>query len=312
MDETRQHVTVLLNAAVEALSVKTDGLYIDGTFGRGGHAAIILSKLGEQGRLLLIDKDPEAVQCARQQHGSDERVFVWHGSFADYATALDEAGWPLMIDGMLLDLGVSSPQLDVAERGFSFQQDGPLDMRMNPEEGKSASEWLTNAEESEIADVLWRFGDERFSKRIARAVLELRDKESLETTGQLAELIRQAIPRKFHGRKNPATKSFQAIRIFVNGELTDLERCLESASGHLGAGGRLVVISFHSLEDRIVKRFFKRMSEPPKLPRGLPIQNVAMETDFIRVGKAIKPDEVELETNRRARSSVMRVLERCA
>ena len=226
-------------------------------------------QLGSSGRLLVIDKDPVAIADAKLRFADDARLSVFHGSFADLSEALEQNQLPQTFDGLLLDLGVSSPQIDDGARGFSFQRDGALDMRMNPQQGMSAATWIASATEAEMLDVLWKYGDERFARRIVRSILETRDEKPLETTLQLANLISAAVPRKFHGKKHPATKSFQAIRIFINEELADLEKCLEIAVEHLNPSGRLVVISFHSLEDRIVKRYFKKRSSPPVLPRGL-------------------------------------------
>ena len=310
MAENYQHVTVLLDEAVDALLVKPDGLYVDGTFGRGGHSLKIVERLGEQGRLLVVDKDPEAIQVAKDLFVDDPRVMIFHGSFADFTTGLDDLGIDKAIDGFLLDLGVSSPQIDDASRGFSFQRDGALDMRMNPEAGQSAAEWLAEAKDTEIMEVLWKYGDERFARRITQRILERRETKPLETTLQLANLISEAVPRKFHGKRHPATKSFQAIRIFINKELADLESCLESGAERLAVEGRMVVISFHSLEDRMVKRYFKKLSTPAPVPRGLPILESNIELPFRTIGKAMKPDSREVAENVRSRSSVMRILER--
>ena len=310
MPENYQHVTVLLDEAVDALLVKPEGLYVDGTFGRGGHSRKIVAQLGEQGRLLVVDKDPEAIQVANDLFADDPRVMIFHGSFADFASGLNDFGIDQAIDGFLLDLGVSSPQLDDASRGFSFQRDGALDMRMNPEFGESAAEWLAEAKDTEIMEVLWKYGDERFARRITQRIIEQRDTKPLETTLQLANLISEAIPRKFHGKRHPATKSFQAIRIFINRELADLESCLESGAERLAIKGRMVVISFHSLEDRMVKRYFKKLSTPAPVPRGLPVLESNIELPFRTIGKALKPDSREVAENVRSRSSVMRILER--
>ncbi|PID45466.1 MAG: 16S rRNA (cytosine(1402)-N(4))-methyltransferase [Proteobacteria bacterium] len=312
MAENYQHVTVLLDEAVDALSVKPDGLYVDGTFGRGGHSQKIMARLNATGRLLVVDKDPQAIEVANKAFKDDQRVTVFHGSFADFEEALDGVNGDHSVDGFLLDLGVSSPQIDDAGRGFSFQRDGALDMRMNPEVGVSAAEWLADAADTEIMDVLWKYGDERFARRIAQRIVERRETKPLQTTLQLANLISDAIPRKFHGKKHPATKSFQAIRIHINQELVDLERCLESAAARLAVHGRLVVISFHSLEDRMVKRYFRELSTPKPVPKGLPVMEADITLPFKTVGKALKPDIKEVAENVRARSSVMRVLERVA
>ncbi|MGB0846916.1 MAG: 16S rRNA (cytosine(1402)-N(4))-methyltransferase RsmH [Thiolinea sp.] len=303
-----QHETVLLAEAVAALNIKPSGVYVDGTYGRGGHSAKILSQLGDDGRLIVIDKDPEAIADARAKYYSDKRVSAWQGSFRDFPTALSVTGITGGIDGLLLDLGVSSPQLDDAQRGFSFMRDGALDMRMNPDQGESARQWLQHAGEKEIADVLWRYGEERFAKRIARAI-NLRCAEGqLKTTLELAELIAQSVPKKEPG-KHPATRSFQAIRIKVNQELEDIQECLQSAANHLAPEGRLVVISFHSLEDRIVKHFMRDMSKPPRLPKGLPVMDVDAQARMRLVSKAVKASADEVEANVRSRSAVMRVAE---
>ena len=310
MVDVLQHVTVLRDAAVDALSVKAGGVYVDGTYGRGGHSEKIAKQLGSDGSLLVIDKDPVAIADAKSRFANDSRLSVFHGSFAQLPEALEQNQLPQTFDGLLLDLGVSSPQIDDGARGFSFQRDGALDMRMNPQQGLSAATWIATATESEMLEVFWKYGDERFARRIVRSILETRDEKPLETTLQLANLISAAVPRKFHGKKHPATKSFQAIRIFINEELADLEKCLEVAVERLNPGGRLVVISFHSLEDRMVKRYFKKCSSPPVLPRGLPVMDSTLDMPFKLVGKAIKPGVDEVEENVRSRSSVMRILER--
>ncbi len=315
-----QHATVLLHEAVDALSIKEDGFYIDATFGRGGHSHLILASLNEAGCLLLIDKDPQAIADANNKYRDDPRVFIWQGSFKDFPLALKQLGIDRNPDGLLLDLGVSSPQLDDASRGFSFQCDGALDMRMNPDRGDSAAKWLSVAEENEIATVLWQFGEERFSKRIAKAIIKERELSPIETTLRLANIVANAIPKaKQKKGKNPATRSFQAIRIFINKELEDLEICLQRSMESLAKNGRIVVISFHSLEDRIVKRFLKKQSTQPKLPRGLPIMDGQMESlmgeQFSTVvckiiGKPIKASEKEIERNVRSRSAIMRIGEK--
>ena len=315
MDESQtanfQHQTVLLQEAVDALAIKNSGLYIDATFGRGGHSDLILESLGNDGCLLLIDKDPEAILHAQEKYADDVRVLIWQGSFKDFPLALEELGVEGKVDGLLLDLGVSSPQLDDASRGFSFQRDGALDMRMNPSTGQSAAEWLAEAEENEIATVLWKFGDERFSRRIARAILRERELAPIETTLKLAGVIASAIPRaKQKKGKNPATKSFQAIRIFINKELDDLDVCLQRSMESLSIGGRIAIISFHSLEDRMVKRFFKDKSSGPKLPRGFPVMDEQCKIEFKIIGKPIKASKEELDINARSRSAIMRIGEK--
>ena len=313
MSDQFKHETVLLNEAVAALAIKNNGIYIDATFGRGGHSAEILKQLGPEGRLLLIDKDPLAISHAKERFKDDERIFVWQGSFKDFPDALQAAGVE-KADGLLLDLGVSSPQLDDASRGFSFMRDGELDMRMNPEEGLSAAEWLAKASEEEIANTLYKYGDERFSRRIARTIVEKRAETPISTTLQLAEIIASCIPMKIQRKepgKHPATRSFQAIRIFVNRELEDLNDCLENSKEFLASKGRLVVISFHSLEDRIVKRFLKAQTTAPQMPRGLPIMESELAVpDFNAIGKAVKPTRDEIEVNVRSRSAIMRIGEK--
>jgi 16S rRNA (cytosine1402-N4)-methyltransferase len=301
-----QHLPVMFGQVMDGLQVREDGTYLDGTFGRGGHARGVLERLGDGGRLLLMDKDPEAIRTAEHAFGADPRVAIRRGSFAalgDWDAA--RAG----LDGVLFDLGVSSPQLDVAERGFSFGKDGPLDMRMDPDSGESAAQWLARADEREIADVLWLYGEEKQSRRIARAIVARRAAAPLTRTAELAELIASTVPRgaqKIH----PATRSFQAIRIFINRELDDLERGLDAALAALRPGGRLVVISFHSLEDRIVKRFIAAHAKAPPANRRLPVEIAFVPTLKI-VADAQKADDAELAVNPRARSAVLRVAEKC-
>lgn len=306
-----KHETVLLNEAVVALDVKASGVYVDGTYGRGGHSAHILEHLGDAGRLIVTDKDPVAIEHARKRYAGDSRVFVWHGSFRHFPEALAAAGIAGGIQGILLDLGVSSPQLDDAERGFSFMREGYLDMRMDTSSGESAAEWLAKAAEADIADVLWRYGEERFSRQIAREIVRSRAQASLQTTIQLAELIASVVRKREPG-KHPATRSFQAIRIKVNQELDDVEECLHKSVDYLAPGGRLVVISFHSLEDRIVKHFLREVSMPPKIPKGLPVMPQSIQPPMRVIGKAIRPADAEVSENVRARSAIMRIGERVA
>ena len=303
------HETVLLEGAVEAMNIAAGVRCIDGTYGRGGHSAMILDRLGEEGRLMAIDKDPSAIANAQDRFGADERFEIVQGSFADMAEFAAQRGWEGQVDAVLLDLGVSSPQLDVAERGFSFTRSGALDMRMNPDQGQSAAEWLAGAEEKEIADVLYIYGEERHSRRIARAIIRAREEAPINNTLQLAEIVADALPRHERG-KHPATRSFQGIRIFINRELEDLEKGLAAALDLLAPGGRLVVISFHSLEDRIVKRFIKRESQGEVLPRRLPIPGEVAAGRLRAVGKPVRPGEAEVSANPRARSAIMRVAER--
>ncbi len=300
------HLPVLYTQVLEGLQVIEDGTYLDGTFGRGGHARGVLQRLGPGGRLLVMDKDPEAIAVAEQSFGGDARVSIRRASFA----TLGQWDQAQALDGVLLDLGVSSPQLDVAERGFSFGKDGPLDMRMDPDAGQSAAQWLASAEEREIADVLWTYGEERQSRRIARAIVQRRAEQPLLRTAQLADLIASVMPRgkdKIH----PATRSFQAIRIHINRELADLEAGLDAALARLKPGGRLAVISFHSLEDRIVKQFINRHAKAPPANRRLP-EAQAFTPTLLAIGGAIRAEDDELAANPRARSAVLRVAEKLA
>jgi len=307
------HAPVLHDEVIAALAIRPDGNYVDGTYGRGGHASSILGLLGERGRLIVMDRDPQAIADAQQRLGDDSRVTIIHDDYANLYRQLEDLGLLEQIDGILLDLGVSSPQLDDASRGFSFQRNGPLDMRMNPRAGQSAAAWLRQAEEAEIARVLWEYGEERHSRRIARKLVAARDKQPIDDTATLARLIGEALPRS-RQQRHPATRSFQAIRIHVNQELAQLQRFLDSVIDILRVGGRLLVISFHSLEDRLVKRFFKRHSSRQAPPRGLPLRENEIDS-VVRlrlVGKAQKAGDDELESNPRARSAVLRVAERAA
>ncbi|GKW12011.1 ribosomal RNA small subunit methyltransferase H [Pectobacterium carotovorum subsp. carotovorum] len=311
MLENYKHTTVLLDEAVNGLNIRSGGTYIDGTFGRGGHSRLILSQLGPEGRLLAIDRDPQAIEAAKAIN--DPRFSIIHGPFSAMADYVEELGLTGQIDGVLLDLGVSSPQLDDPERGFSFMRDGPLDMRMDPTRGLSAAEWLMKAEADDIVWVLKTFGEERFAKRIARAIVERNCTEPMTRTKELAELIAAASPvREKH--KHPATRSFQAIRIYINSELEEIERALEGALSVLAPQGRLSVISFHSLEDRIVKRFIRHQSRGPQVPAGLPLTEAQLRSQggqtLKPVGKKLMPSEEEVAENPRARSSVLRFAER--
>ncbi|MBD3669375.1 MAG: 16S rRNA (cytosine(1402)-N(4))-methyltransferase RsmH [Gammaproteobacteria bacterium] len=307
-----QHTTVLLNEAVAALQVRPDGRYVDATFGRGGHSGRILEQLGPEGHLLAIDKDPQALATAQALFGEDGRFAIHRGSFTELAQQVEARGWTGQVDGILLDLGVSSPQLDDASRGFSFRHAGPLDMRMDPERGLSAQEWLAEADEREIARVLKVYGEERFAKRIARAIVRERGEAAIDTTDRLAAIIAAAVPTRERG-KDPATRSFQAIRIQVNGELEELERCLAQSVSLLAPGGRLVVISFHSLEDRLVKRFMRDQARGQDLPPDLPIRQDQIRLGEMTVeGKPVYPSEHEIKNNPRARSAVMRVAQKRA
>ncbi|MEW8223443.1 MAG: 16S rRNA (cytosine(1402)-N(4))-methyltransferase RsmH [Candidatus Thiodiazotropha taylori] len=306
----QEHLSVLLQASVEALKVEPMGIYIDATFGRGGHSRLILEELGEDGRLIGIDRDPQAVAHAEQLFAQDNRFRMVQENFAMLAEVAEQQGVAGQVNGILLDLGVSSPQLDQAQRGFSFTQDGPLDMRMDPSRGVSAAEWLAKAESREIAQVLKTYGEERHAKRIARAIVEARLAQPIVTTGRLAELVSQANPSWEKG-KHPATRSFQAIRIFINGELDALRQTLDGVIDVLAPGGRLAVISFHSLEDRIVKRFMRDQAKGDPFPPGVPVTDDQRQPRLRLVGKAITPDETEISANPRARSAVLRVAERC-
>lgn len=311
MSEAYAHRPVLLEEVLAGLNIRPDGVYLDGTFGRGGHSHAILECLGPDGRLIAIDRDPRAVAMAEQTAARDARFHIERGAFAMLGQLAANLGLQGRIDGILLDLGVSSPQLDDAQRGFSFLQDGPLDMRMDPDSGASASQWLAQAGEGEIVRVLKVYGEERFAKRIARAIVQKREEAPLVTTRQLAELIAAAVPvREKH--KHPATRSFQAIRIFINHELEELEAVLPQAVDALTPGGRLAVISFHSLEDRMVKRFIRREYQGEPQPRGLPLMGHGHKPRLRPVGKAIRATEQEVQENPRSRSAVLRIAERAA
>lgn len=301
----RQHIPVMLNEAVEGLAVRAGGRYLDGTFGRGGHARAVLSRLGPEGRLLLMDRDPQAIATAQHEFAADPRVSIRHANFSTLAD-WDETAEGL--DGVLLDLGVSSPQLDEASRGFSFMADGPLDMRMDPTQGESAADFLAHTDEREIADVLWIYGEERFSRKIARAIVEYGKASPITRTGELAALVERVIGRREPG-KHPATRTFQALRIRVNRELEAVEQGLEAALERLKPGGRLSVISFHSLEDRMVKQFIRDHSGRVQgSRRGPPV--AAAPAKLAAVGKAQFPSDAEQAANSRARSAVLRVAEK--
>lgn len=305
------HQPVLLAEVLAKLNISMDGKYVDATFGRGGHAAELLACLGKNGRLLVMDRDPEAIDCARAMFSDKERVRVRQAKFSEIEACVAELGWQAQVNGVLMDLGVSSPQLDESQRGFSFQSDGPLDMRMDPGSGISAADWLARASEREISTVLRDFGEEKFHRRIARAIVEVRtsDAAPLETTGQLAALISKASP--FQDRhKHPATRSFQAIRIFINRELEELDACLHQVLRVLAPGGRLCVISFHSLEDRVVKRFMRQHARPDPMYTGMPDIPPEARPILKLVGKLVRPDREELAENPRARSAILRVAER--
>lgn len=308
LDSQETHFSVLLNESLDGLNIKPDGIYIDGTFGRGGHSSALLKRLGENGRLIAIDQDPEAIEYANENI-HDSRFEIQYGSFEDVKTFCEARGLVGKIDGLLLDLGVSSPQLDDAERGFSFMREGPLDMRMNPEVGLSAKEWLKQVDEKTLKLVLQNYGEERFSGRIAREIKEASARDELQTTLDLANLVKRVSP-KTEKNKHPATRTFQAIRIAVNRELDVLKNVLESAVEILAPGGRLSVISFHSLEDRIVKVFIRDQSMIKDLFPDSPIQIEVIEPVLKKIGKPIFPSTEECKQNSRSRSAVLRIAEK--
>lgn len=305
------HQTVLLREAVESLVVDRAGSYIDGTFGRGGHSRMILQQLAAAGRLIAFDKDPEAIAEARRQLAADNRFEIVHRSFAGLAGVVAERGLAGRIDGVLLDLGVSSPQLDSAARGFSFLNDGPLDMRMDTSRGMTAAQWINSAALEDIARVLKEFGEERFARRMAAAVVRRRQAQPFARTLELAETLAAANPAWEKG-KHPATRAFQAIRIYINDELGDLQAVLDQALEAMKTGGRLVVISFHSLEDRLVKRFIRRHERGDRLPKGLPVTDRQLHRRLRRVGRGVRPESDEVSANIRSRSAMMRVAEKIA
>lgn len=302
------HVTVLLEAAVDALAVKPDGIYVDATFGRGGHSRAILGRLGEKGRLIALDRDPEAVAAGGAI--KDSRFQLIHRPFGELAEAVREAGLEA-VDGVLFDVGVSSPQIDDGARGFSFRHDAPLDMRMDTTRGETAAEWLARADEKEIAEVIKNYGEERFAFQIAKKVVAARLEQRIGTTGQFAALVRSAVRTREPGQ-DPATRSFQALRIHINQELGQLALALPQALELLKPGGRMAVISFHSLEDRIVKQFMREQAAPAdSLPKNLPLRADQLPKPKLKlVGRAVKPSAAEVEANPRARSAVMRVAEK--
>lgn len=302
------HTTVLLHETVDGCVTDPDGIYVDGTFGRGGHSRLLLSKLSEKGRLIGFDKDPLAIASGKELEQEDSRFAIVQSSFADMKQELERLGID-KVTGILLDLGVSSPQLDDAERGFSFMNDGPLDMRMNPDAGISAAEWVATTDENEIVRVLKEYGEERFAKRMARALIRERAERSITRTSELAEIIKEANPA-WEKHKHPATRAFQAIRIAVNNELGDLENVLADSVEMLMPEGRLAVISFHSLEDRMVKRFIRAQEKGKDLPPGIPVTDDQLGKTMKKIGKAIMPGREEVERNARARSAVLRIAER--
>ena len=315
MSEQFQHVSVLLNESIDGLAIKPDGIYIDGTFGRGGHSRQILSRLGENGRLYSIDRDPQAIAEAKTI--TDPRFTIIHGPFSGLKGYVEELGLVGQIDGVLLDLGVSSPQLDDADRGFSFMKDGPLDMRMDPTSGIPVSQWLQDADVEDITWVIREFGEDKHAWRIAKGIVAYRENEEnepLTRTGQLAKLISDVAPKNFKEKKHPATRAFQAFRIYINSELDEIDTALNGALDVFAEGGRLSVISFHSLEDRMVKHFIRKESRGPQVPHGLPLTEAQISAlgsaKMKAVGKAIKPTDNEVDVNIRSRSSVLRIAER--
>ena len=307
VSDRSQHVPVLLEESVAALKIKPEGVYVDATFGRGGHAQAILSLLGANGRLIAFDKDPAAIAVARAVH--DPRLSVVHAGFAQMQEQLCVAGVE-QVDGVLLDLGVSSPQLNEAARGFSFRLAGPLDMRMDTSQGRTADEWLATVEQPELAEAIAHYGEERFAKQVARAIVAARARGPITTTRVLSQIVAAAVPTREPGQ-DPATRTFQAIRIYINQELEELSLVLPQVVALLTPGGRLAVISFHSLEDRMVKRFLQAEAQPDQLPAKFPIKAADLPAPRLRlIGRAQRPSSAEAAANRRARSAVLRVAER--
>lgn len=305
------HQAVLYEEALESLQIKSDGIYVDCTFGRGGHSSGILAQLDDSGRLVALDRDIDAINSdPAEQLLADQRFSLHHACFADLGTVIHNLGYNGKVAGILMDLGVSSPQLDTAERGFSFLRDGPLDMRMDTSRGMTAGQYLATVEERDLVKILFEYGEERFARRIAKAIVQQRQQQPIETTLQLAKLIEESVPIK-DKHKHPATRTFQAIRIEINQELEQIKTVLQQAVEVLAPGGRLVVISFHSLEDRIVKRFFRDESGPKHNPGRLPVkeQDIA-KGQLKKIGKSIRASELEVRQNPRARSAIMRVVEK--
>ncbi|KTD22446.1 16S rRNA (cytosine(1402)-N(4))-methyltransferase RsmH [Legionella londiniensis] len=305
------HRPVLLQESLEALAIEASGIYVDGTFGRGGHSRAILGQLGQAGRLIAIDKDHDAVSYAKELFGQDPRFAIHQGSFAEIGSIAKQEDVVGKVNGILLDLGVSSPQLDNPERGFSFMQAGPLDMRMDQKQALTASEFVNEAHPDEMARIFREYGEERYAGRIARAIVKAREQAPIVTTDILAEIVKEANP-KWEKHKHPATRVFQAIRIHINQELADLKRCLAQCIDILAPRGRLAVISFHSLEDRVVKQFMREKEQGGYLPPDVPVKSSEIKARFKRVGKAIKPKYDEVMQNVRARSAVLRIGEKIA
>lgn len=304
-----QHKAVLLDEVIELMNIQPDGKYVDATFGRGGHSRAILAKLGAKGRLLVIDQDEQAIAEATALANSDERVVVGHVRFDELEKLVDDLQWTEQVQGVLMDLGVSSPQLDDPSRGFSFLREGPLDMRMDPRQSLSAEKWVNTAKESEIARVLKEYGEERFARRIAKAICRERAVHPISKTTQLAKIVADANPR-WERRIHPATRSFQAIRIQVNDELGALHRALDQTLNVLAVGGRMLVISFHSLEDRLVKRFIQQQERGDDIPFDIPLRHDQLNIRMKRVGKPVHATDAEIESNTRSRSAVLRVAEK--
>lgn len=303
------HISVLLHEAIAGLNIRPNGVYVDGTFGRGGHSRQILSQLNSEGRLIVFDKDPQAILVAEELAKTDSRVLVVHDGFSALTKVLDQLGIE-KIDGALFDLGISSPQIDEAERGFSFRFNAPLDMRMDTSKGQSAAEWLAIASEDNIHEVIKNYGEERFSRAIARAIVRQRDEAPITTTRQLANLLAQVVRTRERGQ-DPATRTFQAIRIYINRELEEVSAVLPQVVARLAETGRLVVIAFHSLEDRIVKKFMQQYSKPEPLPRWAVVKEAdRAEPPLKIIGKVQKPSALEIQQNPRARSAVLRIAER--
>lgn len=309
MTTSETHIPVLKREALAALDIQNGGVYIDATLGRAGHACGIAEQMGSSGKLIALDRDPQAISLGCELFNGDDRVQIVHGEFSRLRELVFEYAHIEKVDGILMDLGVSSPQLDQAERGFSFMRDGELDMRMDPSNGESAADWLARVEERDLVKVLFEFGEEKFARRIARAIVLTRDETKIESTLQLANLIASSIPKK-DKHKHPATRTFQAIRLQVNQELWQISAALPQAVDLLNEGGRLVVISFHSLEDRIVKRFIRDLATPNLPPRNIPVTEEDYRTPLTAIGKAIKPSRQEIQANPRSRSSVLRVAQR--
>lgn len=304
----QSHTSVLLHESLNGLAIKAEGVYIDATFGRGGHSQAILDKLGKKGRLIAFDKDPEAVAYAKDKFGHDARFFIEHSSFDHLSDTLKKYNLLGKVDGILLDLGVSSPQIDEPKRGFSFMREGPLDMRMDLTQAQDASQWIHQAQAQEMEQVLRQFGEERFARRIVKAIVANRQIKPIQTTTELADIIAKVVPRERH--KHPATRTFQAIRIYINQELTQLTACLQQSLNLLNVGGRLVVISFHSLEDRLVKQFIRQWSQSYQESGHLLVLPKKIKPLLAKVGRAIKPDSTEVVTNPRARSAILRIAEK--